>query len=49
MLFSLDDSAVWQIHGKVSADLFDRVTIGWIEEWVNNGNVRDGLRFDGAW
>lgn len=23
-----------------------RMTIGWIEEWVNDGRVRDGLRFD---
>ena len=22
-----------------------RMTIGWIEEWVNNGEVRDGLEF----
>lgn len=22
-----------------------RMTIGWIEEWVNDGEVRDGLEF----
>ena len=24
-----------------------RMTIGWIEEWVNNGRVREGLHFEG--